>query len=226
MTPKDLILVIDDEPQIQRLLTASLEPLGFRTLCTGTASEGLRAATQQPPAVVLLDIGLPDSSGFEVLKQLREWSDVPVIILSAQSDESDKVRGLELGADDYLTKPFGISELVARIRAVTRRRNKTTDPVLSCGDLSLDIEKHVAQLRGQALHLTQTEYSLLALLMRNAGKIITHQVILREVWGPNQTEQVHYVRIYMKALRQKVEDNPSVPRRIITEPGIGYRLVE
>lgn len=221
------ILVIDDEQAIRRLLRVSLEPLGYQVLEAKTGEEGLSEAVSQRPELIILDLGLPGLSGAEVLKRLREWSQVPVLVLTVQDAEADKVRMLDLGADDYLTKPFGIPELTARLRVLERHANRgEAEPVFKFGDLELDLAAHVIRRKGEEVKLTSTEYDFLKVLARHAGKVVTQRQILNEVWGPNSIEHTHYLRIYAAQLRKKLEDDPSNPKWIITEPGVGYRLKE
>lgn len=218
-------LVIDDEPQIRRLLTVTLEANAYRVLCATTGQEGLVLAAQHRPAVVILDLGLPDLSGQEVLRRLREWSNTPVLILSVQDDEAGKVAALDAGADDYVTKPFNTSELLARLRVALRHAQPTPEmTVFRFGDLEVDLAARLVKVKGTEIKLTATEYSLLRLFVQHAGKVLTHRLILREVWGPNCESQTHYLRVYMAHLREKLEANPSQPELFITEPGVGYRM--
>src|SRR5512137_663903 len=220
-------LIIDDEVQIRRLLRANLEANGYRVLEASSGQEGITHAAQWRPEVIILDLGLPDMDGVTVLKRLREWSRVPVIVLSVRDREEDKVAALDNGADDYVTKPFSTAELLARLR-VAQRHAQPGAPVsqFRAGQLEVDLTARVVRLRGQEVRLTATEYSLLRLFIQHAGKVLTHRQILREVWGPNAQEQTHYLRVYIAHLRDKLEIEPSKPRLIITEPGVGYRLVE
>lgn len=224
---KPLVLVIDDEPQIRRLLAVALEANGYRVLPAATGQEGVVLAAQHRPALIVLDLGLPDLPGQEVLRRLREWSTVPVIILSVQDDEAGKVAALDAGADDYVTKPFSTGELLARLR-VAQRHAQPTDAmtVFRTGPLEVDLTARVVKLKGREVRLTATEYTLLRLLTQHAGRVLTHRQILREVWGPNAVEQTHYLRVYIAHLRGKLEAEPNQPRLIITEPGVGYRLME
>ncbi len=226
VTPAPLMaLVIDDEPQIRRLLTVTLEANGYRVLCATTGQEGLVLAAQHRPAVVILDLGLPDLSGQEVLRRLREWSTTPVLILSVQDDEAGKVAALDAGADDYVTKPFNTSELLARLRVALRRAQPAPEmTVFHFGDVEVDLAARLVKMKGTEVKLTATEYSLLRLFVQHAGKVLTHRQILREVWGPNYESQTHYLRVYMAHLREKLEANPSQPELFITEPGVGYRM--
>lgn len=223
--PKPLILVIDDEPQIRRLLTLTLESAGYRVVSAEKGREGLLLAAQQPPVLVLLDLALPDLSGVDVLKRLREWSALPVIVLSVQDAEADKVAALDLGADDYVTKPFNSAELLARIRVALRHAEKKPEqPVFQSGPLVVDLATRRVTSQGRHVSLTATEYGLLRLFVRHAGKVLTHRQILRDVWGPTAESQTHYLRVYVARLREKLEPNPAEPSLILTEPGIGYRM--
>jgi two-component system KDP operon response regulator KdpE len=222
---KPLVLVVDDEPQIRRLLTVTLEANAYQVLAAATGQEGLALAAQHRPAVVVLDLGLPDLSGLEVLRRLREWSSVPVVILSVQDAEADKVSALDSGADDYVTKPFNTGELLARLRVALRHAEKKAEPaVFHCGHLVVDLASRRVTANRREVSLTATEYNLLRLFVRHAGKVLTHRQILREVWGPNAESQTHYLRVYVAHLRDKLETDPSRPHLIITEPGVGYRL--
>jgi two-component system KDP operon response regulator KdpE len=224
---KPLVLVIDDEQQIRRLLRVCLEANGYRVEESPSGQEGIIAAAQRPPDVVILDLGLPDLEGVTVLKRLREWSRVPVLVLSVRDREEDKIAALDQGADDYVTKPFSTGELLARLRAAQRRSTPTPEMTLfRSGNLEVDLTARVVKLRGKEVKLTGTEYSLLRLFVQHAGKVLTHRQILREVWGPNSVEQTHYLRVYMAHLREKLEMQPSQPTLLITEPGVGYRLME
>lgn len=222
---KALALVIDDEPQIRRLLTITLEANGYHVLSAATGQEGLVLAAQHRPAVVILDLGLPDLSGQEVLRRLREWSNVPVLILSVQDDEAGKVAALDAGADDYVTKPFNTSELLARLRVAMRHAAQKEEPaVFQAGHLVVDLALRRVSVDGREVKLSVTEYSLLRFMVRHAGKVLTHRQILREVWGPGHDEHTHYLRVYVAHLREKIEADPSRPELVITEPGVGYRL--
>ncbi len=223
---KPTALVIDDELQIRRLLRVCLEGNGYRVLEAASGQEGLSEAAQHPPDVVVLDLGLPDMDGVTILKRLREWSHVPVIILSVRDREDDKIAALDNGADDYVTKPFSTGELLARLRVAQRHASPTGDlTVFRAGQLEVDLTARVVKLNGKEIKLTATEYSLLRLFVQHSGKVLTHNQILKEVWGPNYTEQTHYLRVYIAHLREKLEAEPSKPRLIITEPGVGYRFV-
>jgi two-component system KDP operon response regulator KdpE len=223
---KPSALVIDDELQIRRLLRVCLEANGYRVLEAATGQEGITEAAQRTPDVVILDLGLPDMDGVAVLKRLREWSKVPVIVLSVRDREDDKIAALDNGADDYVTKPFGTGELLARLRVAERHALPSAESALfRAGALEVDLTARVVKLKGQEVKLTATEYSLLRLFVRHAGKVLTHHQILKEVWGPNSVEQTHYLRVYIAHLREKLEADPSKPRLIVTEPGVGYRLM-
>lgn len=221
-----LILVIDDEPQIRKLLDITLSAQQMRVQEAGSGKEGLIAAAMHPPDLVLLDLGLPDDDGQNVLVKLREWYTSPVIILSVRNSEEDIVRALDNGANDYLVKPFRTGELLARIRSALRlAQNRETEPVREFGNLALDFAARTVKKNGEILHLTATEYSLLTLLAQNEGKVLTHQFILKQIWGPAYTTQSQYLRVYIGQLRKKIEDNPNQPRHILTESGIGYRFM-
>jgi two-component system KDP operon response regulator KdpE len=220
------VLVIDDEVQIRRLLRLTLEANGYRVLEAATGQEGLAEAAQRRPEIVLLDLGLPDLDGVKVLERLREWSKVPVLVLSVRDREEDKIAALDHGADDYVTKPFNTGELLARLRVALRHSQGGADlTVFRSGPLEVDLTARVVTVKGREVKLTATEYSLLRLFVQHAGKVLTHRQILREVWGPNYVEQTHYLRVYLAHLREKLEANPARPEHFITEPGIGYRLV-
>ena len=219
-------LIIDDELQIRRLLRVCLESNGYRVMEATTGQEGIAQAAQHPPDVVVLDLGLPDMDGVTVLKRLREWSRVPVLVLSVRDREEDKVAALDNGADDYVTKPFGTGELLARLRVAQRHALPAGEsPIFRFGDLEVDIPGRTLKRKGVDVKLTATEYSLLRLFVQHAGKVLTHRQILKEVWGPGYVEQTHYLRVYIAHLREKLEAEPSRPRLIVTEPGVGYRLM-
>ena len=223
---KSTVLVIDDELQIRRLLRVSLEANNYRVLEASTGQEGLAAAAQHRPDIIVLDLGLPDMDGVSVLKRLREWSRVPVLVLSVQDREDDKIKALDHGADDYITKPFGTGELLARLRVAMRHGLPSPEEaVFRIGQLEVDLTARLVKRSGNEVKLTGTEYALLRLFVQHAGKVLTHQQILREVWGPNYVDQTHYLRVYMAHLREKLEVDPAKPALFITEPGIGYRLV-
>lgn len=221
------ILVIDDEVQIRRLLRVTLEGAGFHVREAEGGRLGLTEAATKRPDAIILDLGLPDLPGIEVLKQLREWSRLPVLILSVRGQEADKIEALDAGADDYLTKPFGGGELLARLRAMLRRVQSTEEESNALfGDIEVDFSRRVVTKAGAPVKLTPKEYALVRLLLLHRGKVLTHRQILRELWGPKAEEQTHYLRVYMAHLRQKLEDEPNQPRYLKTEAGIGYRLVE
>jgi two-component system, OmpR family, KDP operon response regulator KdpE len=223
---KATALVIDDELQIRRLLRVCLEANGYRVLEAANGQEGITSAAQWKPDVVVLDLGLPDMEGVTVLKRLREWSRVPVVVLSVRDREEDKVAALDNGADDYVTKPFGTAELLARLRVAQRHAAPLPEnAVFRSGDLEVDLAARVVRRKGHEVKLTATEYSLLRLFVRHAGKVLTHRQILKEVWGPNAVEQTHYLRVYMAHLREKLEAEPAKPRLLVTESGVGYRLL-
>ncbi|MDB6066519.1 MAG: kdpE [Pedosphaera sp.] len=220
-------LVIDDEIQIRRLLKISLEANGYRVFEAADGQTGLAEAAQRRPDVVVLDLGLPDMDGVTVLKRLREWSNVPVVVLSVRDREEDKIAALDNGADDYLTKPFGTGEFLARLRVAQRHAQPPADTaIFHSGNLEVDLTSRSVKVKGKMVKLTATEYALLQLFVRHAGKVLTHRQILKEVWGPTYVEQTHYLRVYMTHLREKLEDKPSEPELLITESGVGYRLVE
>lgn len=220
------VLVVDDEPQILRALETTLRGAGYEVTTAGTGEQALILAATRPPDAVVLDLVLPGKSGVEVARELRTWTTTPILILSAVGDEADKVGALDAGADDYVTKPFGIDELLARLRAVLRRSAPPGEPVLVVGDLQIDIEKRAAILRGERLRLTPIEFRLLAYLARNEGRLLTHAAILRAVWGNAYQEESHYLHVYISQLRRKIEDDPARPQYVLTEPGAGYRLVD
>jgi two-component system KDP operon response regulator KdpE len=221
-----IALVIDDELQMRRLLRVCLEANGYRVLEAATGAEGIAEAAQHPPDVVILDLGLPDMEGVAVLKRLREWSRVPLVVLSVRDREEDKIAALDNGADDYVTKPFSSGELLARLRVAQRHATPTSETtVFRSGQLEVDLAARVVKLKSKEVKLTATEYSLLRLFVQHAGKVLTHRQILRDVWGPNYVEQTHYLRVYLAHLREKLEANPAQPELLITEPGVGYRLV-
>jgi len=226
-TAKNDILVIDDEVQIRRLLRITLESAGQAVREAETGLLGLDEVARRAPDAVILDLGLPDMSGVEVLRRLREWSRVPVLVLTVLASETEKVAALDMGADDYLTKPFGAAELLARLRAILRRAPTEAElAVVTFGDIAVDMAARVVQRKGVDLKLTPREYALLRILVLHRGRVVTHQHLLREVWGPNSEENTHYLRVQMTHLRQKLEIDPHRPRHLKTESGIGYRLVE
>jgi two-component system KDP operon response regulator KdpE len=226
MTAKSRILVVDDEPQILRALQTSLRGAGYEVDTAGTGEQALTTAAVRPPDAVILDLVLPDARGTDVCRELRAWSAVPVIMLSVVGDESEKVAALDAGADDYVTKPFGLDELLARLRAALRRAQPSTDPVIEIGALRLDLEARDVTVGGERVQLTRHEYALLSLLAQNQGKLLTHRAILREVWGAAYADESHYLHVYVSQLRRKLEPYPARPRYILTEPGAGYRLVD
>jgi two-component system KDP operon response regulator KdpE len=224
---KTLVLVIDDEPQIRRLLTVTLEANAYRVLTAASGQEGLVLAAQHRPELVVLDLGLPDISGQEVLRRLREWSSAPVIILSVEDDEAGKVAALDSGADDYVTKPFNTAELLARLRVALRHASKPDEAaVFQSGQLVVDLATRRVTVAGREVKLTVTEYNLLRLLVRHAGRVLTHRHILRDVWGQGHEKDTHYLRVYIAHLREKIQADASRPQLITTEPGVGYRLLE
>lgn len=223
--PAPVVVLVEDEKQIRRFVRAALESEGCRVHEAETGRQGLVEAGTRKPDLVILDLGLPDLDGVEFIRDLRGWSPLPVIVLSARSDESDKVAALDAGADDYLTKPFGVAELLARVRAALRRGGaRGGEPVVAFGDVRVDLAGRSVQRDGKPVHLTQIEYRLLAMLAANAGKVLTHRQMLLEVWGPSYVEHSHYLRIYMAQLRHKLEEDPARPRHLVTETGVGYRL--
>lgn len=225
--PVYVALIIDDEPQIRRLLRVMLEANGYRVFDAVTGQDGLVQTAQRKPDVVLLDLGLPDLDGAAVLKRIREWSQVPVIILSVRDQEEEKVAALDAGADDYVTKPFNSAELLARLRAALRHHQpKGADAIFRSGSLEVDLARRLVLKKGAEIKLTPIEYSLLRLLVTHAGKVLTHRQLLTEVWGEKAAGQSHYLRVHFAHLREKLEDNPSAPQLIITEPSVGYRLID
>lgn len=222
-----LVLVIDDEPQIRRLLRVTLEAGRYRIVDAETGQDGIVAAAQHRPEIVLLDLGLPDLDGIEVVKRLREWSQVPILVLSVRDSDEDKVAALDAGADDYITKPFSTAELLARLRAALRHAQPPgVGALIRLGELEVDLAARSVKRHGSDVSLTPIEYALLRLLVTHAGRVLTHRQLLTQVWGPNAAEQTHYLRVYMAHLRRKLEADPSRPRLIVTEPGVGYRLLE
>jgi two-component system KDP operon response regulator KdpE len=220
-------LIVEDEPQIRRFVRMALEGEGWQVHQSETLRRGLIDAGTRTPDLIILDLGLPDGDGVELIREVRSWSPVPIIVLSARIDESDKITALDAGADDYLTKPFGIGELLARVRAALRRQHKAAgepSAVVSFGKVAVDLHKRRVERDGEPVHLTPTEYKLLSVLLANVGRVVTAPQLLREVWGPSNSENGHYVRIYMGHLRQKLEDDPAQPRHLLTETAVGYRL--
>lgn len=228
MATDNNILIIDDEVQIRRLLEITLNLNGYEVSEASTAKEGIVSAATHNPALILLDLGLPDEDGLSVLRKLREWFQNPIIILSVRNSEEDIIKALDIGANDYLTKPFRTGELLARIRTALRISQAKTVAVsqLSFGSLFINLAGHIVKKNNSLLKLTSTEFSLLALMARNSGKVLTHQYLLKEVWGHNYSDQTQYLRVFVAQLRKKIEDDPTHPRLIITEPGIGYRFGE
>ena len=227
--PLPLVLVVDDEPQMLRFLRAALPPHGYRVIEAATGEAALVETASRQPDIVLLDLGLPDLDGIEVTRRLREWSRVPILVLSARDQEGDKVQALDAGADDYVTKPFGTGELLARMRVALRHAagaGGATSSVLEAGELRIDVAAHRVFVGAREVRLTRTEFRLLALLARHAGKVLTHRQILNEIWGPNAVAHTHYLRVYMGQLRHKLEADPARPRWLHTETGVGYRLQE
>jgi two-component system KDP operon response regulator KdpE len=222
---KPRVLVVDDEPQILRALQTNLRGAGYEVDTASTAEVALATAAMRPPDAVILDLVLPDRSGTEVCRELRTWSSAPVLVLSVVGDEPEKVAALDAGADDYIQKPFGIEELLARLRAVLRRAGPSGGPVLEVGELVVDLDKRSVAVGGRPVSLTPHEFELLRVLAQNEGKLMTHPAILREVWGPAYGGESHYLHVYVSQLRRKIETDPARPRYLLTEPGAGYRLV-
>jgi len=220
------ILVVDDEQQILRALRTSLRAAGYEVETAETAEGALAAAGMRPPEAVILDLVLPDGSGIEVARELRTWSTSPIIVLSAVGDEQEKVAALDAGADDYVTKPVGIDELLARLRAALRRAGPSAEPLIAVGELEVDLEKHEVRFAGKPVHLTPHEFDLLRYLARNEGKLLTHRMILQEVWGPGYADSTNILHVNVSQLRRKLEPDPARPRYLLTEPGAGYRLVD
>lgn len=225
---KPSILVIEDDPPLLKFLRVSLATQDYRVIEATTGQQGLRHAATAQPDMVILDLGLPDMDGVEVTQRLREWSAMPILVVSARGKEQDKVVALDAGADDYLTKPFGVGELLARVRVALRHlaavNTDTGEPVFQVGSLHVDLARRSVTVAGSAVHLTPNEFKLLSVLVKNAGKVLTHRQLLKEVWGPSSVEESHYVRVYMNQLRQKLEQDAARPRYLLTEPGVGYRL--
>jgi len=228
MTKKNKILVVDDEPKIRMFIRANLEARGYEVYLAQDGIEAVEMAARLLPEVIVLDVNMPRMDGIEACHRIREWANMPIIILSVREGEKDKVRALDQGADDYVTKPFGIEELLARIRVALRRSAGITTgaPVFTAGDLEVDFSKRVVKRQGQIVNLTRTEYELLAYLVSNCGKVLTHRELLHNVWGPEYGEETEYVRTFITQLRRKIEDDPSEPRFIVTEPRVGYRFVK
>jgi two-component system KDP operon response regulator KdpE len=220
------ILVVDDEPQFLRALATNLRGAGYDVQTATTAREALSAAALRPPDAVVLDLLLPDGTGTEVARELRTWTDVPIVLVSAVGDEDEKIAALDAGADDYVTKPFAVGELLARLRAVLRRVGPSGDPIVRVGSIAIDLEKQAVSVDGRPIHLTPHEYRILRLLAQNVGKLLTHRAILRAVWGPAYADESNYLHVYVSQLRRKLEADPRRPRHLLTEPGAGYRLVD
>jgi len=227
--PGPVIIVVEDEPDIRRFLRAALLSSGYRLVEATTGQEGLQAAETRQPDLIILDLGLPDMDGLEVIRRLRAWTVVPIIVLSAKGQETVKVAALDVGADDYIAKPFGVSELLARMRVSLRHADRSeqggTTPVFTTGDLQVDFAQRRVRVKGKDVHLTPIEYRLLTTLAKHAGKVLTRNQLLTEVWGRPYADQVHYLHVHMAQLRRKIEGNPTRPRYLLTEPGVGYRLV-
>jgi two-component system KDP operon response regulator KdpE len=223
-----VVLLVEDEPQIRRFVRNALEEEGWQVFEAETMRRGLVDAGTRKPDLIILDLGLPDGDGVDFILDVRAWSSVPIIVLSARTNETDKIRALDAGADDYLTKPFGVGELLARVRSAVRRLRQpgvNAQGIFQFGDVKMDIKARLVSKANQVVHLTPTEYRLLAVLATNAGRVVTNPQLLREVWGPSHSESSHYLRVYMGHLRQKLEDDPAQPRYLLTETGVGYRLL-
>ena len=221
------VLIVDDEPQIRRFLRASLQAHDYQVIEAENGKEGVRACTVQKPDLLILDLGLPDIDGLEVIKLVREWSSIPIIVLSLRSDDSDKIQALDRGANDYVTKPFSMGELLARMRVALRQGPGTgaeAEPVVTAGDIAIDLAKRLVTVGGTPVRLSRKEYDLLRILASHPGKVITHQQLLQEVWGQAYVEETQYLRVYVGQLRQKLEKEPAAPKYLVTEPGVGYRL--
>jgi two-component system KDP operon response regulator KdpE len=227
MSEKGLrVLVIDDEPQIRKLLKVSLHAQGYAVEEVPTGQEGINRAAVCKPDLLIVDLGLPDMDGKEVVKEIREWSHVPMIVLTARDQEQDKIQALDAGADDYVTKPFGMGELMARMRVCLRRMSADDDePILTCGGLAVDLVQRRVTVEGREVKLTPTEYEIIKIMAQHAGRVLTHKQLLKAVWGNTYNEDTHYVRVYVGQLRRKIEADPAQPRYIITESGVGYRLM-
>jgi len=229
--PRPTALIVEDEPSIRRFVRLALEAEGWQVFEAGTVRQGLVDAGTRRPELVILDLGLPDDDGLNYLRDLRSWSGVTVIVLSARTDEADKIAALDAGADDYLTKPFGVGELMARVRAAQRRSQsqsasgEAASSLFRFGDVELDLAARLVKRAGAEVHLTPIEYRLLTHLVANAGKVLTHRQLLKAVWGPSHVDDNHYLRVYMGNLRQKLEELPAYPKHLLTETGVGYRLV-
>jgi len=229
LKPEPTVLVIEDEAPIRHFLRTTLTGHGFQVVEAHTGRDGLAQAAARNPEIIVVDLGLPDLDGLEVTRKLREWTAAPIVVLSARNQEPDKVAALDLGADDYVTKPFGVGELLARMRVALRHAARShadsAETVFTTGNLKVDLLKRQVFVAEKEVHLTALEYKLLATLVRNAGKVLTHRQLLKEVWGPLHTNEAHYVRVYMRQLRSKVEADPARPRYLVTEIGVGYRLL-
>ncbi len=231
-TPSPVAVLIEDEPQIRRFVRAALEAEGWQVFEAATAQHGLRDAATRKPDLLVLDLGLPDGDGLDVIRDVRSWSAVPIVVLSARVEEDDKIAALDAGADDYLTKPFGVGELLARVRANLRRPRsagsdgQADESLFLFGEVEVDRQARLVRRAGAEVHLTPIEYRLLLVLVTNAGRVLTHRQLLREVWGPSHAEQGHYLRVYMGHLRQKLEADPSQPQHLLTETAVGYRLMK
>ncbi len=227
MTTGPKVLIVDDEPQIRRFLRASLQAHDFQVIEAENGKEGVRACTVQKPELLILDLGLPDMDGLDVIKLVREWSTIPIIVLSLRSDDTDKIEALDRGANDYVTKPFSMGELLARMRVALRqgpRDGSDAGPLIAAGDIAIDLSKRLVTVAGTPVRLSRKEYDLLRILASHPGKVITHQQLLQEVWGQAYVEETQYLRVYIGQLRQKLEKEPAAPKYLVTEPGVGYRL--
>ncbi len=227
MTTGPKVLIVDDEPQIRRFLRASLQAHDYQVIEAENGKEGVRACTVQKPDLLILDLGLPDMDGLDVIKLVREWSTVPIIILSLRSDDPDKIEALDRGANDYVTKPFSMGELLARMRVALRQGQGSgadSGPVITAGEIAIDLSKRLVTVSGAPVRLSRKEYDLLRILASHPGKVITHQQLLQEVWGQAYVEETQYLRVYIGQLRQKLEKEPAAPKHLVTEPGVGYRL--
>jgi two-component system, OmpR family, KDP operon response regulator KdpE len=220
------VLVVDDEPHIVRGLRVILRKAGYQVEAAETKQEALDALSVRPPDAMVLDLVLPDGSGVDVCADARRWTDLPIIVLSAVGDEGEKVRALDAGADDYVTKPFGVDELLARLRAALRRRGNGADPTIAIGELEVDRSARLVRRAGKEIHLTPIEFDLLGTLAENQGRLVTHRQLLHAVWGPGYEDETHYLRVHVAHIRGKIEPDPSRPRYLITDPGVGYRLVD
>ena len=228
MQPTPVALLVEDEPQIRRFVRAALESEGWQVFEAETMQRGLIDCGTRKPNLVVLDLGLPDGDGVDFIQDVRKWSRVPIIVLSARVNETDKIKALDAGADDYLSKPFGVGELLARVRATLRRQHQPLagdDGLIRFGDVTLDLQARLVTKAQQQVHLTPTEYRLLTVLVANAGRVVTNPQLLKEVWGPSHSESGHYLRIYMGHLRQKLEDDPAQPKYLLTETAVGYRIL-